>query len=261
MWHKRNAFTLIELLVVISIIALLISILMPALNKARDQAKFSVCQANIKQLQMGMVYYLEDNDDKLFDYSGEIYMTIISAYTDNVDEVRYCPNANPENRGPWNQGTSSYWGAAKEPWRWTHSVTGEDQYGSYGFNGWLYADINQWVPDNMKEMPFRAVSNITPLSTTPCFADSNWVDSWPHHDNRVRTNLDLSKGDFTGGTTIYAMGRFCINRHNMRDSVSFMDGHVEPVELPDLWRLQWNKQYRFDIDVYNEVAGILNSLR
>jgi prepilin-type N-terminal cleavage/methylation domain-containing protein/prepilin-type processing-associated H-X9-DG protein len=63
--RKRNGFTLIELLVVISIIALLIAILMPALNKAREQATGSVCLANQKSLQLGYIMYADENDDRI----------------------------------------------------------------------------------------------------------------------------------------------------------------------------------------------------
>ena len=62
---KNKAFTLIELLVVISIIALLVSILMPALNRAKAQAKASVCLANQKALISAWIMYQVDNDDKL----------------------------------------------------------------------------------------------------------------------------------------------------------------------------------------------------
>jgi len=62
---KLNGFTLIELLVVISIIALLISILMPALNKAREQATGAVCLGNQKTLVLAWMMYADENDDKL----------------------------------------------------------------------------------------------------------------------------------------------------------------------------------------------------
>ena len=63
--YKRKAFTLIELLVVISIIALLISILMPALNVARQQATGTVCQGNQKTLALAWTMYADDNDGRL----------------------------------------------------------------------------------------------------------------------------------------------------------------------------------------------------
>ncbi len=54
---KRNAFTLVELLVVVSIIALLISILLPSLKKAREQAKVAVCMSNVKGISSASLTY------------------------------------------------------------------------------------------------------------------------------------------------------------------------------------------------------------
>ena len=59
-----SGFTLIELLVVISIIALLLAILMPALNKARESAKRTICISNLKTLNQILYLYAADNDDR-----------------------------------------------------------------------------------------------------------------------------------------------------------------------------------------------------
>ena len=62
---KRHGFTLIELLVVISVIAVLMAILLPSLNRAREQGKRVVCRSNLKQLGIAWYTYAQDNDGKL----------------------------------------------------------------------------------------------------------------------------------------------------------------------------------------------------
>jgi len=58
-----NAFTLVELLVVITVIALLMGILIPVLNKARASAVSTACQANLRSIAYAFVMYLDDNRD------------------------------------------------------------------------------------------------------------------------------------------------------------------------------------------------------
>ena len=60
---QKNAFTLIELLVVVSIIALLVSILIPSIAKAKKQAEASVCLSNLRQIGFGANFYAADNED------------------------------------------------------------------------------------------------------------------------------------------------------------------------------------------------------
>ena len=63
--NRSGAFTLIELLVVVSIIALLVSILLPALNRARQAAQAAVCSANLHQAGVALNVYVQDFDDRL----------------------------------------------------------------------------------------------------------------------------------------------------------------------------------------------------
>jgi prepilin-type N-terminal cleavage/methylation domain-containing protein/prepilin-type processing-associated H-X9-DG protein len=86
--REHTGFTLIELLVVISIIALLMAVLMPALSKARKQGKRAACMSNIKQLLLGWTAYGET-------YEGKIANGGQASLDRPITEDYWCTSAKP----------------------------------------------------------------------------------------------------------------------------------------------------------------------
>jgi prepilin-type N-terminal cleavage/methylation domain-containing protein/prepilin-type processing-associated H-X9-DG protein len=66
--RKTKAFTLIELLVVIAIIALLLSIVMPSLKKAKERAREVICRSNLREVGLAILLYLDNNDNWTYDF-------------------------------------------------------------------------------------------------------------------------------------------------------------------------------------------------
>ena len=65
---KTKAFTLIELLVVIAIIALLLSIAMPSLKKAKEKAREVICKSNLREVGRAILLYLDNNDNSTYNF-------------------------------------------------------------------------------------------------------------------------------------------------------------------------------------------------
>jgi prepilin-type N-terminal cleavage/methylation domain-containing protein len=116
MWTKR-AFTLIELLVVIAIIAILASLLLPVLSRAKQKARTINCASNLRQIGLGMRMFADENQDRYPESGGTIgwnftdpyslsnaWMQQVYAYLKNTNVYR-CPGNVQlplQNQSPFN---------------------------------------------------------------------------------------------------------------------------------------------------------------
>lgn len=132
----RHGFTLIELLVVISIIALLISILLPALTKARVLSRSVLCQTNLKQLAVWGMNYASAFKDVLPHNGGQYFYEDLS----NSSWVTKLAN-DMYNGKTYSQGTVMHCPQAFITLR-PYTTSGSSRFSSYGLSNWLGGDLN-----------------------------------------------------------------------------------------------------------------------
>jgi len=241
----KSGFTLIELLVVISIIALLLAILMPSLQKVKEQAKSTICQASLHGWALTFGIYAADYNDKWakwpLDYRTGWWMETLLPYYDGVDlyndEFRICASA---KAGAGVDDGDGY-GGAKKAW----GPFADGTYGSYGINHYLYGyRPNIWSIDNSKEYFWGKISGIGSQGNVPLLMDSTWSGMFPSFTDPVPPSGDDGDlGQRWGWGIDCEMARVCLDRHNMSVNSSFTDLSCRKVELTELWDLKWHPQW------------------
>jgi prepilin-type N-terminal cleavage/methylation domain-containing protein/prepilin-type processing-associated H-X9-DG protein len=108
--RRDQGFTLIELLVVIAIIAILAAILFPVFGRARENARRSSCQSNLKQIALGIKQYTQDYDERfpMWSASTNGWSYAIQPYVKST-QVLQCPSeTTAPDTNPVNTGYSDY---------------------------------------------------------------------------------------------------------------------------------------------------------
>jgi prepilin-type N-terminal cleavage/methylation domain-containing protein/prepilin-type processing-associated H-X9-DG protein len=254
---SKKGFTLIELLVVISIIALLLSILMPSLSAVKKQARAIVCQSNLKQWGTIFIMYTGDNNDKYWidsgPTSGSTWSVVLGDYYDEIDDFRTCPSAKKNPQGAIYGGTDEIWGEPDETKTARYLRPGD--YGSYGVNHWIndLSDSGEF-PNGWRGRPDYQW-NKTPsqnASNVPLLLDCAWYGGSPDDDLDKPGGMVPTSADWNSGRReqwAYDMARFCMDRHKGAVNAVFADGSIRKVELPDLWTLKWHRQFTYTRDV------------
>jgi prepilin-type N-terminal cleavage/methylation domain-containing protein/prepilin-type processing-associated H-X9-DG protein len=224
-----GGFTLIELLVVIAIIAILAAMLLPALSRAKATGQSAACLSNLKQLQLGYLMYLSDNNDWLPPDNART----ISGYIQNLPGSWVVGNAKRDGNTTNIQAgvIFRYVGAAGVyHCPADHStVTGAasvTRTRSYSLDGWLNSTINNtgngayWVPQDYPWMPLKISTLHRPSPTGVYgFADEN--------EKSIDAGLlieDQPAWVAPGGDQWLSLPS---DQHRQGCNLSFLDGHVE----------------------------------
>lgn len=251
---KKKAFTLIELLVVVAIIALLLAVLVPSLQTAKEFARKVVCKANLRSLTQLTSLYTSDNDGSF----NRSYFD--SEHTTNEHvfwPVAYSPYMGHEFDGLLCPSTKVVSASAREgnhkaawPSIWGSSTL-QDLHGSYGKNIWCsHPDNNsrgsrQVASGNtFSDSMFTKVGNLKSPTGVPLFADCfHWMAYPDHTDQPWADGTFYGHAQTPGGST-NQMARYTLDRHKGGViNISFADNSVAPIHIKKLWTLKWHRNF------------------
>lgn len=218
-YQPVRGFTLVELLVVIGIIALLISILLPSLNKARQAAITVQCASNLRQMGQGYFIYASENKGSLppfeeknaaYNYlTNRMHLDFIAPYLGVKDPV------------------AAQWGGTKVVgvnYLNCPADTSPDEYSAYGVN---YAEVFSYPPPS--DTGSKKLVKIPPTCFVSMDASTHFIYSPITVPLDVDTDGDGKKDTSTYLTAypVWHYNQARPKRHNGRANYLFPDGHVD----------------------------------
>jgi len=241
-----KGLTLIELLVVISIIALLISILLPSLQRVHKQAEAVTCRAKLHQWGLFFAANAAENHGllRLFDGPAEdlsstsLLLKVLQGSSSERKDLLVCPTASRRRRFPENNlgsapndvaGSS---GDAFFEWSWARRRTdsGFDLYvGNYGMNTTVLAEGPGREKWGWEQTDVRRAANIPIyMDCAACNAEErNWRAKPPPYE--ACFDVQCSWLSF-----------YALTRHDATVNGLFLDWSVRKVGIKELWTLEWS---------------------
>jgi prepilin-type N-terminal cleavage/methylation domain-containing protein len=226
----EKGFTLIELLVVISIIAMLMAIMMPALGKARESARMTLCKTNLKQYGLAMDIYLSSYNEKYPPPYNAIFKSTVGGTPPACQwhDIKTMPTETPTNAGPlWAYlanakshlcptfyGIARRYGAQHSGHVPSIEIEPQYSYSQNAFLGWMYKSTGSvtanpsgmavFLEESMWQMMDGTSINVCShvLNDTNFFARHPRDGTFPgdsvatyHRSSSVESKIDTSSGE------------------------------------------------------------------
>jgi prepilin-type N-terminal cleavage/methylation domain-containing protein/prepilin-type processing-associated H-X9-DG protein len=212
--RKRTAFTLVELLVVVAIVGILVALLLPAVQAAREAARRTACANNLRQVGLSVIQYCDDHGGAFPKTThdtdvAECWIYTLAPYLENVDEVRICPS---------DLKADERLAARMSSYAMNAYVTNVSLPGSYLNRNKLPSTSRTLLAVELTDRETRPVSEF---------------------DDHVESHRWFTSSNLTHGRVLEAIrGEASIDRHHGAANYLFADGHV--AAIPEETIAEWS---------------------